>query len=49
MAYIDPGVGTLVLQMIVAAVVGGLAFFRRSITALLRFGRRGPPRNDVSD
>lgn len=47
MAYIDPGVGTLALQMIAAAVVGGLAFFRRNIAALLRFGRRPPPRNDA--
>ncbi|RYD65343.1 MAG: hypothetical protein EOP84_32025 [Verrucomicrobiaceae bacterium] len=31
LAYIDPGTGTLVLQMLVAGVVGGIAFFRGAI------------------
>ena len=47
MGYIDPGAGTLALQMIVAAVVGAFAFFRRSIAALFRAGRRPPRQNDT--
>jgi hypothetical protein len=31
-AYIDPGTGSLFLQAIIGAVLGGLFFFRRVIT-----------------
>jgi hypothetical protein len=30
-AYIDPGSGALILQLIVAAAVGTIAFFRQSV------------------
>lgn len=31
LAYIDPGTGSLVLQMLIAGIVGALAFFRQTI------------------
>lgn len=34
--YIDPVSGSIVVQALVAGVVGGMAFFRRSIARLLR-------------
>jgi len=35
LAYIDPGTGSLALQMILAAIVGTLAFFRGAIFSFL--------------
>jgi len=35
-AYIDPGTGGIVLQMLVAAVIGVGVFFRQRIAALFR-------------
>jgi hypothetical protein len=43
MAYIDPGAGTLILQAVIAAVVGGVAFFRRTIGGWFGLGRRKTP------
>jgi len=34
--YIDPVSGSIVLQALVAGVVGGVAFFRRSIARVFR-------------
>lgn len=34
--YIDPVSGSIVLQALVAGVVGGMAFFRRSILRAFR-------------
>lgn len=34
--YIDPVSGSIVVQALVAGVVGGVAFFRRSIARLFR-------------
>ncbi len=31
LAYIDPGTGSLVLQMLIAGIVGALTFFRGAI------------------
>jgi hypothetical protein len=46
LAYIDPGTGYLVLQMIVAAVVGSLIFVRQQFVRagrwLLELVRREP-------
>ncbi len=39
-AYIDPVSGSILLQAIVAAGVGALAFFRRSIGGFFRRLRR---------
>lgn len=33
-AYIDPGMGSIILQVIIGAVLGGLVVFRRFFTAL---------------
>lgn len=41
LAYVDPGTGSLVLQMIIAGIVGVAAFFRNSIFGIFR--RRKPP------
>lgn len=46
MAYIDPGAGTLILQAVIAAAVGGVAFFRRTIGGWFGLGRpKSPPDN----
>ena len=37
LAYIDPVSGAILLQVIVAGIVGCVAFFRRSIWRILRF------------
>ena len=31
LAYIDPGAGTLLIQFLIASVIGGTLFFRASI------------------
>lgn len=36
LGYIDPMSGALLLQVVIAAVVGCLAFFRRSVWGLVR-------------
>jgi hypothetical protein len=40
MPYIDPGAGTILLQTIIAAFIGGVAYFRKSIGLFLGIGRR---------
>lgn len=42
MAYIDPGSGSMALQVILAGALGSLIAFRRRIGAILRtiFGRK---------
>jgi hypothetical protein len=39
-AYIDPGAGTILLQMFIGSLVGVVVFFRQSIARLLGCGRR---------
>ena len=41
LAYVDPGTGSLILQMIIAGIVGVAAFFRKAIFGI--FKRRKPP------
>lgn len=36
LAYIDPVSGSILIQTVLAAIAGGVAFFRRSLWALLR-------------
>jgi hypothetical protein len=49
LAYIDPATGTLIVQFLIAGVVGGIAFFRESIgRALGFFKRREPPDQDTT-
>lgn len=48
LAYIDPMSGTIILQMILAGIIGGVAFFRRSIWAVVRtVFRTKRPREDA--
>ena len=53
LAYIDPASGTLLLQALVAAGIGAIAFFRRSIWRVLTvFHRRPvevPPVDEAAD
>ena len=36
LAYIDPGAGSLLLQLLLAGLLGTAAFFRRSIASFFR-------------
>jgi hypothetical protein len=36
-AYIDPGTGSILLQMLIAGGIGAIAFFRKRFVRLLRF------------
>ena len=45
-AYIDPMSGSILLQLIVAGVLGAIAFFHRSIWRLLRCFRGSKPQDD---
>ena len=54
LAYIDPVSGSILIQAIVAAAAGAVAFFRRSIWAIIRrFSGRGedstPPSSRSGD
>jgi len=40
LAYLDPGAGSVLLQLILAAALGAGVCFRRSVFGLLRFFRR---------
>jgi len=42
-SYIDPGTGSLVLQMLIAGVVGTGVFFRRAVSRLFRRGKEADP------
>ena len=39
LAYIDPGTGTLILQVIIAAVTGMMIFFRQTVGRFFGFFR----------
>ena len=43
LCYIDPGSGSLLLQILISAVLGGWLFFRKQISGAFRLlsGRRG--------
>jgi hypothetical protein len=49
LAYIDPGTGSLVLQMILAAIVGTLAFFRGAIFSFLGLFKGSKPKDEVKE
>jgi len=40
MAYIDPGSGAIVLQLLMAVVLGASVYFRRAIARVLGIGQR---------
>ena len=46
-AYTDPGSGALILQMAGAAIVGGLFYFRKSLSFLRRFLTRSRESGNV--
>ena len=39
-AYIDPGTGSIVLQMILAAIAGGVFFFRNAVARFFSLFRK---------
>lgn len=50
LAYVNPGSGLLLLQLIIAGMVGSVFVFRRSIARIFGFGRKDslpPPKDDV--
>ena len=49
LAYIDPASGTLLLQALIAAGIGGIAFFRRSIWGFLTLFTRRRSAESSSD
>lgn len=53
LAYIDPMSGALLLQILMAAVIGCLAFFRRTlwglVTAIFRIGASTAKATDTSE
>ena len=49
-AYLDPGTGSLIVQLAVAAIAGVLFVFRSSFRSLLYFfGLRKPPETSDDD
>lgn len=42
-AYVDPGSGSLLLQAILAGILGVAFYFRQSVFRVLRFFRRDRP------
>ncbi len=42
LAYIDPGTGSMLLQLIIAGAVGAVAYFRKFIFGLFRKRRDQP-------
>lgn len=51
LAYIDPGSGAMLLQWIIAALIGGSIYFRRAIARILRplLGRKEPAAPQPAD
>lgn len=49
-AYIDPGSGTILLQVLIASLIGGVSLFWTRIKNLFGLGKKDdaskPPRND---
>jgi hypothetical protein len=43
LAYIDPGTGSMLLQLIIAGAVGAVAYFRKFIFGLFRKRQDQPP------
>lgn len=48
-AYIDPGTGSLVLQVVVGAVLGGLFFLKMFFRKIVTFFRKLFAKKDASE
>ncbi|HNR94774.1 MAG TPA: hypothetical protein PKM67_10125 [Kiritimatiellia bacterium] len=52
LAYIDPGSGALILQLLMAGIVGAGVYFRRAIARIFGFRKKKPedqPRADSDE
>lgn len=47
--YIDPGSGSLILQAVVAGVIGGLLYFRRTVSSFIHKLLGVKKRNSIGD
>ncbi len=45
LAYIDPGAGSILLQVFIGSLIGAGFFFRRAIAGVFRVFRRGDKRS----
>jgi len=41
LAYLDPGAGSVLIQLVLGAMIGTGLFFRRSLACVFRIFRRG--------
>lgn len=48
LAYIDPGSGSILIQVILASFIGGIAVFWQKIKALFTGKKPPPPKVDES-
>ncbi len=46
MAYLDPGSGSFILQLLIAAILGGLVALRAYWGRLMSFFRRNSPQEE---
>ncbi len=46
MSYIDPGSGTILLQLLIGSLIGAGLYFRQGLGRLLRLFRRNRPTTD---
>lgn len=49
LAYIDPGTGSLIVQILLATVVGAVAFFRKALLCLIGRGDGKAKQGSLSD
>jgi hypothetical protein len=43
LAYIDPGTGSFLLQMLIAGIVGAVAYFRKAVFGLFHRNKANEP------
>ena len=49
LAYIDPGTGTLILQVVIAAITGAMIFFRQTLGRFFGFFRGARKDDETKD
>lgn len=49
LAYIDPGSGSLIFQMLIAGTLGVIAFFRHSIAGIFKKKQKPQGEDDTTD